>query len=91
LEKGKMIFESNCAACHGSSGAGDGVMASAFHDPVVANFIDLTRMATANTVLLEGKILRGGMGTGMPYWGMILTREEIRAVVEYIWSLLWDG
>lgn len=26
--------------------------------------------------MLQGKILRGGMGTGMPYWGPIFTEEQ---------------
>jgi mono/diheme cytochrome c family protein len=90
VEAGRNIFESNCSACHGPTGAGDGVMASAFDDPVVANFTDLSRMATTNTILLEGKILRGGMGTGMPYWGTILTVEKIGAVVDYLWTLILD-
>jgi mono/diheme cytochrome c family protein len=88
---GEQIFESNCAACHGPLGGGDGVMARHFADPSVADFTDLTRMATVNTILLEGKILRGGMGTGMPYWGSILTQGQIDALTDYIWSLTFTS
>ncbi len=86
LRRAGEIFQANCAACHGQAGAGDGVMAPHFSDPGVADFTDLSRMATANSVLLEGKILRGGMGTGMPYWGKILSEEQIDWLVDFLWS-----
>lgn len=86
LSTGMEIYETTCAACHGVSGDGQGVMAAHFDDPSPADFTDLSRMATANSVILEGKILRGGMGTGMPYWGNILAIEHIEAVQQYIWQ-----
>ena len=36
------------------------------------DFTDPTHLLGASPALLEGKIIRGGMGTGMPYWGPIL-------------------
>jgi mono/diheme cytochrome c family protein len=36
--------------------------------------------------LYTAKIRRGGMGTGMPYWGSIFTEQELAAVVDYLWS-----
>ncbi len=41
--------------------------------------------------LLEGKITRGGMGTGMPYWGPILTQQQIDRLVDYLYSLAWGS
>jgi mono/diheme cytochrome c family protein/plastocyanin len=43
----------------------------------------------ASPALLEGKITRGGMGTGMPYWGPILTQQQIDSLVDYLYSLAW--
>jgi mono/diheme cytochrome c family protein len=40
----------------------------------------------ASPALLEGKITRGGMGTGMPYWGPIFTREQIQALALYLYQ-----
>jgi mono/diheme cytochrome c family protein len=40
----------------------------------------------ASPVLLHGKIVRGGMGTGMPYWGPILTDREIWSLVDYLYT-----
>jgi mono/diheme cytochrome c family protein len=43
-------------------------------------------MLGANSAILQGKLLRGGMGTGMPNWGTIFTEEEIWALVDYLWT-----
>ncbi len=41
------------------------------------DFTNPTRMLGTSPALLQGKILRGGMGTGMPMWGSIFTEEQI--------------
>jgi len=51
-----------------------------------ANFTDPTRMLGASPALLQGKILRGGMGTGMPSWGPIFTDDQIWDLIAYIYS-----
>jgi mono/diheme cytochrome c family protein/plastocyanin len=96
LESGKQLYAVNCAACHGETGAGDGVMAPALasdslagfgHAPTTpADFTDVERMLGASPALLHGKIVRGGMGTGMPYWGPVLTDSQAWAVVSYLWT-----
>lgn len=40
----------------------------------------------ASPALLQGKVLRGGMGTGMPYWGPIFTDRQTWALVDYLWT-----
>lgn len=55
-----------------------------------ANFTDPKRMLGASPALLEGKILRGGMGTGMPMWGAIFTEEQIWDVIAYIYSFQFE-
>jgi mono/diheme cytochrome c family protein len=55
-----------------------------------ANFTDPKRMLGASPALLQGKILRGGMGTGMPMWGSIFTEEQIWDLVAYIYSFQFD-
>jgi len=100
---GQKLYTRNCAACHGESGAGDGVFADdlkaagelsaktmagakdmAMQTP--ANFTDSTRMLGASPALLQGKILRGGMGTGMPMWGSVFTEQQIWDLIAYIYS-----
>lgn len=55
-----------------------------------ADLSDAERIPSASPGLLEGKILRGGMGTGMPMWGSILTQEQIWDVVAYLYSFQFE-
>ena len=51
-----------------------------------ASFTDPQRMLGASPALLEGKILRGGMGTGMPSWGPIFKESDIWNIVGYLYT-----
>ncbi len=55
-----------------------------------ANFTDPKQMLGASPALLQGKILRGGMGTGMPMWGSIFTEEQIWDLIAYIYSFQFE-
>lgn len=107
LANGKELYAQNCAACHGETGAGDGVFADDLAasgeasmqtmsgsmenmQQTPANFTDPKRMLGASPALLQGKILRGGMGTGMPMWGSIFTEEQIWDLVSYLYSFQFD-
>jgi len=100
LAEGKALYASNCAACHGETGAGDGVMAAALGQQSHAEtggdtkapvaFTDATSMLGASPALLQGKIIRGGMGTGMPYWGPIFTEAQTWALVDYLWTFQFE-
>lgn len=101
LAQGRALFSQECAACHGETGGGDGVFADAVRaavapaQSVMASLVpagpaDFTRRESifgASPALLQGKILRGGMGTGMPDWGSILTDDQIWAVIGYLYSI----
>lgn len=102
LALGKQLYTQNCAACHGEDGSGEGVMATSIsptvqstaesghdHKPP-ANFNDPQIMLGASSALLQGKIIRGGMGSGMPYWGPIFTEEQTWALVDYLWTFQFD-
>lgn len=55
-----------------------------------ADFTDPKRMLGASPALLQGKILRGGMGTGMPMWGSIFKEEQIWDLVAYLYSFQFE-
>jgi mono/diheme cytochrome c family protein/plastocyanin len=100
LEAGGELFAQNCAACHGEGGQGDGVMAntvpgraggagtSAGSGP--ADFTNLQSMLGASPAILHGKILRGGMGTGMPYFGPIFTNAQIWSLADFLWTFTME-
>lgn len=72
------------ASMQSMSGAMDMVMQT----PV--DFTDPKRMLGASPALLQGKILRGGMGTGMPMWGSIFTDDQIWDLIAYIYSFQFE-
>jgi mono/diheme cytochrome c family protein len=55
-----------------------------------ADFTDPSRMLGASPALLQGKILRGGMGTGMPMWGSIFTEQQIWDLIAYLYSFQFE-
>jgi cytochrome c oxidase subunit 2 len=87
---GERLYLSNCAACHGERGAGDGP-GGKYQPKKPADFTDARRMLAGTGALYTAKIRRGGMGTGMPYWGSIFTEEELAALVDYVWTFSLGG
>jgi mono/diheme cytochrome c family protein len=59
----KQIFDTRCAACHGSSGNGDGPGARAL-DPKPRNFADAAWQAAATDEQLTKIIKEGGPAVG---------------------------
>jgi mono/diheme cytochrome c family protein len=55
-----------------------------------AIFTNPKRMLGASPALLQGKILRGGMGTGMPMWGSIFTEDQIWNLIAYLYSFQFE-
>jgi mono/diheme cytochrome c family protein/plastocyanin len=120
LAKAAELYATNCAACHGETGKGDGVMVEGLprFDPSQihtedhpaknetpkagqmaesemglsspGDFSDPHLLLGASPALLEGKILRGGMGTGMPYWGPVFTEEEINSLIAYLYQFAME-
>jgi plastocyanin len=86
LIKAEAYHNSNCAACHGQEGGGNGPLASTTAEDPVA-FDDLSYMFNTRSDVLYAKLRRGGMGTDMPNFGTLLTPEETWLIVEYLWSL----
>jgi mono/diheme cytochrome c family protein len=86
---GDGVFADDLAAAGASSMQSmNGSMDMAMQTP--ANFTDAKRMFGARSALLEGKILRGGMGTGMPMWGSIFTEGQIQDLIAYLYAFQFE-
>ena len=83
-----VFAEDLAAAGKASMQSMDGSMDMAMQTP--ADLTDEKRMLGASPALLEGKILRGGMGTGMPMWGSIFTESQIQNLIAYIYSFQFE-
>ncbi len=98
LARAETLYARDCAACHGPDGKGNGpagvnLPGMAKMDPTMpkgpANFTDAGTMLAASDVLLQGKLLRGGMGTGMPEFGSLYSDEELWAMIAYLRAFLF--
>jgi mono/diheme cytochrome c family protein/plastocyanin len=86
---GNGVFADDLAAAgEASMQSMNGSMDMAMQTP--ADFTDAKRMLGASPALLEGKILRGGMGTGMPMWGSIFTESQIQDLIAYLYSFQFE-
>jgi mono/diheme cytochrome c family protein len=47
-------------------------------------------MLGASDILLQGKVLRGGMGTGMPEWGSLYSDADMWDVIAFLRSFVFD-
>jgi mono/diheme cytochrome c family protein len=98
LARAETRYARDCAACHGPGGKGDGpagvnLPGMAKMDPTMpkgpADFTDAGMMLAASDVLLQGKLLRGGMGTGMPEFGSLYSDEEQWAMIAHLRRFLF--
>lgn len=80
------LYSKNCAACHGETGRGGGLMTAQLAATPVA-FADPAYMFARRGDVLYAKIRRGGMGTDMPNWGTVFTPDDTWALVDYLWGL----
>ena len=92
LARGKVIYEANCAACHGASGLGDGPAAESL-DPPPAPIAHTSQMLSE--AYLFYRVSEGGnfapFNSAMPAWKEKLREDERWAVINYIRSLEDEG
>jgi mono/diheme cytochrome c family protein len=91
--RGREVFETHCAACHGSDGKGTGPAAATL--PVKpANLTDCRRTAEDDIEMIDAIIHHGGsyagMSSVMPAWDKVLTSMEISDVAAFEKSLCDD-
>jgi mono/diheme cytochrome c family protein len=82
--EGAEVFKTNCEACHGPQGHGDGPAGQAL-DPKPRNLAEI--QAEAGDDFLFWRIREGKPGTSMVAWKGILTDEQIWQTVSFIRTL----
>ena len=89
-EKGKTLFGTYCASCHGLTGKGDGV-AAAVLNPKPKDLTDKTYTTTLKDQYVFDLIQKGGAALGksplMPPLGSQLKDGDIKDVIAYLRSL----
>ncbi len=104
LVASEQLYQRDCTGCHGLAGRGDGPGAAEIaalnagqptdHAMAMGNpptdFTDLRAQAGASDMLYYGKLVRGGMGTSMPYFGTIYSEEELWAIIAYLRSFAFE-
>jgi len=84
--RGRALFQSACASCHGPKGKGNGILAKIIGAPMV----DFTKQKAAkrysDKALVE--LIRKGKGKFMPGWKGTLNNSELIDVAAYIRSFI---
>lgn len=93
IAAGKVIYETNCATCHGPEGAGDGVAAEGLN-PKPASLSDGMMMRELSEGYLFWRVSKGGamepFNSAMPPWENVLSEEARWQVISYIRTLATD-
>ena len=88
LEQGRTLYKTNCAACHGDTGKGDGPAAGVLKPPP-RDHTDRAYMDTLNDEEIERVIKMGGAIKGKPLMPSHpqFKEQELHALVAYVRSL----
>lgn len=92
LEKGKKLYQNNCATCHGADGKGEGILAKSLKDykqnPISPANLTLRPLKRANTPSSLYLVIATGIeGTPMPPFQNAFKPENIWAIDYYVQSL----
>ena len=88
IQAGERLYATNCAACHGSHGAGDGPAAAGMSPPP-ANLRWRLRRPIATDGYLMWTISDGGaqLGTGMPAFAGMLGEQDRWRIIHFLRTL----
>jgi mono/diheme cytochrome c family protein len=87
LAAGKMLFDTQCAGCHGTAGKGDGKMAAMMNPPKPSDLSDATWKHGATDGDIFTLIRDGAKGTAMRGYATRMKTDDIWNVVNYLRTL----
>ena len=88
--RGKVLYEQNCAVCHGKNGRAD-TPVSQLLTPHPRDFTDRIDMGRLSVDRIYRAIKEGRPGTAMAAWSQVLTELEIGDVIDYVQSFASAG
>lgn len=77
VQKGSLVFETNCVSCHNEKGKGD-------IGPNLTDAYWLVAKGTPETIY--NVVFNGSEENGMPAWAELLPKDEIYQVISYVMS-----
>lgn len=90
VASGKIIFETQCASCHGPQGRGDGIAAASLN-PKPANLADRKMLDSLSDGYLFWRVSEGGLvapfNSAMPAWKATMLEEQRWQVISYLRTL----
>ncbi|MYM85453.1 c-type cytochrome [Duganella sp. FT50W] len=89
LARGRSLYLAQCAACHGTYGAGDGPLAADLEPPPIA-FTDAERAGSRSLMALFQVISQGVGGTSMASFES-LPEQDRWALAFYVGSIAYDA
>ena len=84
--RGKILYDRNCAFCHGVDGHADTPVAKLLQTHP-RNFADPVDMARVNDDEIHEAIKEGRPGTAMAAWGQVFSELEIGDLMDHVRSL----
>ena len=82
-KEGEMLFQKNCAFCHGGDGTGKNWIGS-FLEPHPRDLTNSEFMSGMTQKQFREIIRNGVKNTGMPAWKDVLTDSQIDVIIAYI-------
>lgn len=86
VSRGQLLYEVNCASCHGLEGKGDGTAAAQLRPPP-RDFAARPWRFPVTRESIRKVTLDGIPGTAMPASKSILSGRDVDAVVDYVYGL----
>ncbi|MCM8534694.1 MAG: c-type cytochrome [Lentisphaeraceae bacterium] len=77
IAKGKWHFEKRCAFCHERQGQGG----------VGPNLTDDYYIYGSDKKTIDYLVRNGIAAKGMPEWQKLLPKDQVDAIIEYVWSI----
>jgi mono/diheme cytochrome c family protein len=88
IDHGKVLYSRECASCHGARGLGDGPQAGQL--PVPPFPLADPRILAGHSGAELQAAMTGGVESVPHDWSAELTEDDMRAIIDYVWTFLYQ-